>query len=120
MSLENATIKTGPTFSSIMQILLIEKQLTKKINPETQKPYEIPYARCILLDQDGAVVTVGRLKIPRTLEAAVKVGTFHADFALVVPDYGDDKGDIVAHLTGLRPGAVKSPVRSPAPAGASV
>lgn len=114
MSLENATIKSGIMFSSIIQILLIEKQLTKKLNPETNKPYEIPYARCILLDQDGAVVTVGRLKIPRNLEAAVKLGTFRADFSLVVPDYGDDKGDIVSQLTGLSPATVKR--ASPAPA----
>lgn len=113
MSLENATIKTGPTFSSIMQILLIEKQLTKKVNPETQKPWEIPYARCIMLDRDGAVVTVGRLKIPRHLETVVKVGIFSAEFALLVPDYGEDKGDIVAQLTGLTPVVSKSPVAAP-------
>ena len=50
-----------------------------------------------------AVVTVGRLKIPRDLESQVKVGTFNTDFAIRVPDYGDDKGDIVFMLTVLRP-----------------
>jgi hypothetical protein len=114
MSLENAVIKTGPSFSSIMQILLIEKQLTKKTNPETQKPWEIPYARCLLLADDGSVITVGRLKIPRALENMVKVGIFHADFSLVVPDYGDDKGDIVSQLTGLRPVAATS-LKKPSP-----
>lgn len=120
MALENATIKTGLEFSSIIQILLVEVSLTKKINPDTQKPYEIPFARCILLNDDGAVITVGRLKIPRALEALVKVGIFRADFALRVPDYGDDKGDIVAQLTGLHPVQAKKevPARNAVPAGA--
>lgn len=112
----NIPVASGIRFSSILQVLLVEKTLTKKLNPETGKPYEIPYGRCVLLDQDGAVVTVGRLKIPRELESQVKVGTFNADFALRVPDYGDDKGDIVAQLTALRaiaPNAFKAVAVAP-------
>lgn len=91
-------------FSSVLQVLMVEVTLTKKLNPETQKPYEIPHARCILLADDAKeVVTVGRLRIPRGMEQVVKPGLFRANFALVVPDYGDDKGDIVAQLTGLQP-----------------
>ena len=88
-------------FSSTIQILMTEVSLTKKLNPETGKPYEIPYARCILLGDDFKAVTVGRLNIPRDMEGKVREGIFRAGFALVVPDYGNDKGDIVARLIEL-------------------
>lgn len=90
-------------FSSIIQVLIVEKTDTKTINPDTGKPFQRTAARCILLGDGGDVVTVGRLRVPKSLEDAVKVGIFRADFALVVPDYGDDKGDVVAQLTNLVP-----------------
>ena len=37
----------------------------------------------------------------------VQVGTFRASFSLQVPDWGDDKGDIVAVLTALVPEPAK-------------
>lgn len=91
-------------FSSTIQILLVEAKDTKVIDPDTGKPRQRHEARCVLLGDDGkSVVTVGRLRIPKALIDKCKVGTFRATFALVVPDYGDNKGDIVAQVTDLTP-----------------
>ncbi|WP_288254883.1 hypothetical protein [uncultured Hydrogenophaga sp.] len=91
-------------FSSTLQILLVESKDTKVMDPETGKPRQRHEARCILLADDGTTpVTVGRLRIPKALIDKCKVGTFRATFALVVPDFGDNKGDIVAQVTDLTP-----------------
>lgn len=110
--------KTVMNFSSTIQVLKIETTDTKTINPETGKPFQRTAARAILLDDDGSVVTVGRLPVPRPLVDQVKTGTFRATFALQVPDWGDNKGDIVAVLTGLSPVQVRgaAPAAAPAPA----
>lgn len=90
-------------YVSTIQILKIETQQTKRINPETGKPNEFRVARTALIDDDGQIETVGRLRIPKALDELVKVGTFRASFALQVPDYGDNKGDVVSVLVGLVP-----------------
>lgn len=101
-------------FSSTIQIVKMETQQSKKLNPETNKPYESHFARALLLDDDGAVATLGRLRVPRDLLEVAKVGTFRAHFALTVPDYGDSKGDIVAVLTGLTSvSAARTPAAAP-------
>lgn len=87
-------------FSSRVQILLVERTSGKgKDGSEFQRVA----ARCILLADDDAVITVGRLRVPKALQESVKVGVFRAGFALRVPDYGDSKGDIVAELVSLTP-----------------
>lgn len=103
-------------FSSTVQVLLVETTQSKKLNPDTGKPYEQCAARCILLGDNGKdVVTVGRLRVPPALREVVKPGVFRADFALQVPDYGENKGDIVALLTGLvpAPATPAAPAQSP-------
>jgi len=51
-------------FSSTVQVLLVETTQSKKLNPDTGKPYEQCAARCILLGDNGKdVVTVGRLRV---------------------------------------------------------
>lgn len=95
-------------FSSILQVLKVEEQVSKTTDPKTGQPYVRHFARCVLVNDDGTVNNVGRLRIPRDLVEQVKVGTFHAGFALDVPDYGDNKGDIVAKLTSLVAAPVKS------------
>lgn len=88
-------------FSSRLQILLVEKTDTKFKDADGNVVQRVA-ARAVLLADDGNVVTVGRLRVPKSLADKVKTGTFRASFALTVPDYGDDKGDIVATLTGLQ------------------
>lgn len=102
-------------FSSILQVLKVEQVPSKKLDPATGKPYVSHYARGILLNESGEVNTVGRLRVPRDLVEKLKVGTFTASFALGVPDYGDNKGDIVAQLTDLTPVPGKQ-AAAPAPA----
>lgn len=105
-------------FSSTIQILKVETTDSKTIDTSTGKPFQRTAARAILLGDDGEVVTVGRLPVPRFLVDQVKTGTFRATFALQVPDWGDNKGDIVAVLTGLAPVQLRVPA-APAPAKAA-
>lgn len=91
------------TFSSRVQVLKVETTDSKTIDAATGKPFQRTAARCILLDDGGAVVTVGRLRVPKALVPTVREGLFRASFALRVPDFGDNKGDIVAELTALVP-----------------
>ncbi len=100
-------------FTSTIQILKVSEELSKKLNPDTGKPYVSHIARTALINDDGELETVGRLRVPRELVDVAKVGVFRAGFALRVPDYGADKGDVVAVLTSLTP---VPPARTAAPA----
>lgn len=99
-------------FSSMIQVFTIENE--EKTSARTGNKYQHFAARCALLDDSGAVVNVGALRVPPSMRDQVKIGTFRAGFALQVPDWGDQKGDIVAVLTDLSP----VPVRVAAPAAA--
>lgn len=90
------------SFSSIVQVLTVEVTDSKTVDPATNRPFQRHAARCILLNDDGSVNTVGRLRIPKALVPQVKTGHFRATFGLRVPDFGDNKGDIVAELTALQ------------------
>lgn len=110
------------SFSSVLQVLVVEEQTAKKVNPETGVPNKWKVARCALLDDGGEVVTVGRLRVPRDLSETIAKGTYRATFALGVLDYGDSKGDIMAMLTALspyQPRPIGSGVAAPSPAAAS-
>ncbi len=94
-------------YTSTIQILKVGVELSKKLNPDTGKPYESHIARTALINDDGELETVGRLRVPRELVDVAKVGTYRASFALRVPDYGPNKGDVVSELTGLVPVPVR-------------
>lgn len=104
------------SFTSTIQILKVSEELSKKLNPDTGKPYVSHIARTALINDDGELETVGRLRVPRDLVDVAKVGTYRAGFALRVPDYGPDKGDVVSMLTSLIPLPPAPSVRAPAPA----
>lgn len=99
--------------TSTIQILKVSEEFSKKLNPDTGKPYVSHVARTALINDDGELETVGRLRIPRDLVDVAKVGIYRAGFSLRVPDYGPDKGDVVNVLTSLVP---VPPARSAAPA----
>lgn len=107
--------------SSIIQVLKVEKE--ERTSKRTGNSYEHFAARVILLDANGEVDTVGVInsrRITPELRDSMKVGTFTAGFALKVPDFGDDKGDVIVMLTSLVPVPSASraapPAASPAPA----
>jgi hypothetical protein len=90
-------------YSTLVQVLSVEATLGKKAGSDGVIPTYYA-ARCILFQDDGKTVnTVGRLRIPKQLVPVVKEGMFTASFALTVPDYGNDKGDVVSQLTSLIP-----------------
>jgi hypothetical protein len=90
-------------YSTVIQVLSVESTPGKKPGPDGVLP-TFYAARCVLFQDDGKTVnTVGRLRIPKPLVPIVKEGMFTASFALTVPDYGNDKGDVVSQLTSLIP-----------------
>lgn len=105
-------------FSSTIQILKIN-EVEKGIAKKTGQPWERHTAECMLLNDDGTIDCVGRLVIPAAMRETLQVGTFRAGFSLVVPTFGDQKGDISARLTSLLPVVSGKPVASPAPAKAA-
>lgn len=93
------------SFASALQILTVETTDSKTVDPATGKPFQRVAARCIVFKDESAkeVVTVGRLRVPKQFVELVKPGMFRAGFSLGVPDYGDNKGDVVAQLVSLQP-----------------
>jgi len=92
------------SFISIVQVLTVENE--ERVSKSKGTKYQHFVCRCILLDENGAVVTVGSMsgrRIPAELRDSIKPGTYTASFSLQVPDWGDDKGEIVSVLTGLAP-----------------
>lgn len=88
-------------FSSTVQVLKINP-VESGISKKTGQPWERHTAECMLLGEDGSIECVGRLMIPPTMREGLQTGVYRASFSLVVPTYGDQKGDITARLTGLQ------------------
>lgn len=106
-------------FSSTINVLKVENEA--RTSKRTGNSYNHFAARVILLTDDGEVETVGVInsrRITPELRDSMRVGTFRATFALKVPDFGDDKGDVICMLTGLVPvsPAKTAPAPSPKPA----
>lgn len=102
------------SFSSTLQVLKVNA-VESGISKKTQQPWERHTAECMLLADDGSIECVGRLVIPKSMREGLTVGVYRASFSLVVPTYGDAKGDITAQLTGLVPApALKAPSSAPA------
>lgn len=96
------------SFSSTIQVLKVENE--ERTSKRTGNAYNHFAARVILLTDEGEVDTVGVInsrRITPELRDAMKLGTYRATFALKVPDFGEDKGDVVCMLTGLVPVPVK-------------
>lgn len=105
-------------FSSMIQVLKVENE--ERTSKRTGNAYNHFAARVILLDDDGQVVTVGVINSRRVtpeLRDSMKVGTFRAGFTLTVPDFGEDKGDVISMLTQLVPVELRKSA-PPAPAAA--
>lgn len=102
------------SFSSTIQILKIN-EVEKGIAKKTGQPWERHTAECMLLNDDGTIDCVGRLVIPTAMRETLQVGTFRAGFSLVVPTFGDQKGDISARLTSLLPVVAGKQVAPSAP-----
>lgn len=90
------------TFSSTVKILAVENEQRKSAKGNTFQHFA---ARSILLGDDlTTVITVGALRTrDEALQKKCVPGLFRATFALQVPDWGDNKGDICAVLTDLTP-----------------
>lgn len=94
--------QANQTWSSTIQVLSVENE--ERTSKRTGNKFQHFAARCIVLNDDGSVLTVGALRIRNPeLQAACKPGIYRASFGLQVPDFGEDKGDIIAAVTALLP-----------------
>lgn len=92
------------SFVSTLQVLKVESE--ERTSKRSGKTYNHFAARCILIGDGGQVENVGVIRsdlVTPELRDMVKPGTYRATFGLMVPDYGDRKGDLVSMLTGLVP-----------------
>lgn len=100
-------------WSSTIQVLAVENE--ERTSKKTGNKFQHFAARCIVLNDDGSVLTVGALRIRNPeLQASCKVGTYRATFGLSVPDFGEDKGDIIASVTALSPVVPRAVAPAPA------
>ncbi len=95
-------------FASTIQILKVDPVETRK-SPKDGSEYQIHTAQTALLNDDGELEKVGRLRIPEQMREKVKVGIFRASFALEVAQWGQNKGDVIAQLVDLIPVPAKRP-----------
>lgn len=89
-------------FHSTIQVLKVDAP-EEKVSPKDGSKYTIRTAQTALLDDDGVLQKVGRLRIPESMAEKVKVGTFRAGFSLEVAQWGLNKGDVIAMLVDLVP-----------------
>lgn len=95
--------------TQLIQILKVDTP-DEKVSPKDGSKYTIRTAQTALLDDDGVLSKVGRLRIPESMAPLVKVGTFRAGLSLDVASWGPNKGDIMPVLIDLIP--VSSPMGS--------
>lgn len=89
-------------FFSQIQVLKVDEPVVKK-SPKDGSEYTIYTAQTALLDENGVLEKVGRLRIPESMRDKVKVGVFRAGFSLEVAQWGQNKGDVIASLVDLMP-----------------
>lgn len=93
--------------SSRLNILKIENEVRK--SKRTSNDYNHFAARCIVLADDGSVMTVGTLRSDQCateLREYLKPGMeglYRAGYGLRVPDFGDEQGNVVCLCTSLTP-----------------
>jgi len=93
-------------FFSMIQVLKVDEPVEKK--GKDGGTYTVRAAQTALLDDNGELQKVGRLRIPESMVEKVKVGTFRAQFSLEVAQWGQNKGDVIASLTDLMPVPLKA------------
>ncbi|MEF9964586.1 MAG: hypothetical protein RR779_09465 [Comamonas sp.] len=68
-------------FSSIIEILKVNEPRTG-VSQKTGKAWSMQEAECVLRDQEGQVVQVGVLDVPRELIDNLRPGVYTASFTL--------------------------------------
>lgn len=89
---------------STVSVLAIENEQRK--SQRTGNEYQHYAARCVLLDDAGKPVNVGTLRSRQMLpdlRDKLTVGTFRLGYAIVVPEGGDNKGDLMPMVTSVMP-----------------
>jgi hypothetical protein len=97
------------TVYSRLQVLSVENE--DRTSKNTGKEYRHFAARCIALDENSKplnVCTVRSRQMAEGVRDSVKPGVFRVAFGGVIPDYGDDKGDLMPKIVVFTPEDVKA------------
>lgn len=103
---DKTTQKREHPVSTIVKILKVNP-VESGVARQSQKPYEWHTAECVLLDEAGGAVSVGRLIFPKELRESLggvpPPGTYRAVIKLGMSTSADRAGDIVPRITELIP-----------------
>ena len=99
------------SFSSMIQVLKVDPP--KAIKTRDGNEFTAYTAQTALLSDEGELLKVGELRLSDAIRESVKTGVFRASFSLEVAQWGKNKGEVIAVLTGLVPVQSGKP---PAPA----
>lgn len=101
-------------FSSTVQILRVVNETREK--KDKSGTYQVRYAVCACLTDDGEVEVAGNLRLSEALAQDLKPGMYRAGFSMIQVTYGDNRGDIASQVVSLVPVPVKgaAPVASSA------
>lgn len=102
-------------FSSTVQILRVVNETREK--KDKSATYQVRYAVCACLNDDGTVEVAGNLRLSEALCEGLTPGVYRAGFSMTQVTYGDNRGDITSQVVSLVPVPVKgAPVAAPAAA----
>lgn len=87
--------------SSTIQILKVDP--VAKVKTRDGNEFDKHTAQVALLNDDGSLQRVGELRISDAMVGKVTEGTFRAAFGLDVAQWGKNKGEVIAVLSGLVP-----------------
>lgn len=88
-------------FKSLIQVLKVDP--VEKVKTRDGSEFDRHTAQVALLNDDGTLDKVGQLRISDALKEKIAVGTFTASFGLEVAQWGKNKGEVIAVLSGLVP-----------------
>jgi len=106
--------------SSTIQILKVVNETREK--KDKTSSYQVRYAVCNILLDDGTPECAGNLPLPEALVTGLVPGLYRAGFSMGQVTWGDKRGDIVSQLVSLTPVQVRGvppPVSRPAAAAAA-
>ena len=99
-------------FSSTVQIMRVVNETREK--KDKSGTYQVRFAVCACLTDDGEVEVAGNLRLSEALVADLKPGLYRAGFSMTQVTYGDNRGDITSQVVSLVPVPVKGAANAPA------
>jgi len=85
----------SPVYLRVIKV----NEVREGVSSVTRKAYRMQDASCIVLDEQGQIVTVGLFMIPKDMTGLLQPGDYACTFGLAV----DREGKINARISALSP-----------------